>query len=436
MFTYTDIDGDKVVVKFTKSFLTEGNFGTFVTLSGGLAGTGPQTLSSLELSTAPSGIGVTVTATPTKSTLGDGRIHNLALNASNVNINTGIGTGIDVGTVVIDGDVRYVDAGDGDVATLALKSFTASSIGLSFPGIQSEICGSVGKIIVKGNFAGNLQIKSGGGSLSAKLDSLTIGGSILGLGNSGAGKVYTDAGIGSIVVGGHIIGGSADGTGSIQSPNGYNTILVKGSIIGGSATRTGCISGISIRTSLTILGSLIGGSGNESGLVQAYNGTLAKATIAGSIVGGTGDYTGTLRAGGTFNTQSTVGTILVKGSVIGGTPTSSHRGLSGAIHADKSIGKITVLGDFSDGNISAGVNAGTDGLFNTADDEITLGNPAGRTLGPVVLKSNVSISTTGHGIRAGIFTSLQAGGTVLRPGDPFANFATGFNLNGLVVKVL
>src|SRR5262245_25824536 len=68
MFTYTDIDGDNVVVKFTKPFLTEANFGTFVSISGGLAGTGPQTLSALLLFTAPNGIGCTLTATPTKST--------------------------------------------------------------------------------------------------------------------------------------------------------------------------------------------------------------------------------------------------------------------------------------------------------------------------------------------------------------------------------
>src|SRR5262245_29560847 len=85
-FSYTDVDGDNVVVKFTKPILTEANFDSRILLSnGGLAGTGAQSLSTLELAMLGAefnGLGINIKSTPTKNFAGDGRIQSLIINAS------------------------------------------------------------------------------------------------------------------------------------------------------------------------------------------------------------------------------------------------------------------------------------------------------------------------------------------------------------------
>jgi hypothetical protein len=344
-----------------------------------------------------------------------------------------MGSGIDLGVVKIDGDVNFIDAGDPVANTLALKSFVATSMGAKAVASGSDIFGNVGTFKVMGDFAGELVVATNG-SLFAKIGTLKIGGSIIGNSALPTVRIRTDGGIDNLFVGGDIIGGAVPQSGSIISPNSFGTVVVKGSIIGGSGNETGFISGSTIGR-LTIGGSLFGGSGDETGVIRGYSGGISKATI-GAIFGGSGNLSGVVQAGQSFNNDAELGTVLIKRGVFGGSASGGGHGLSGAILASSNIGKITVLGGFIGGSIAAGVDPGPDGRFGTADDTDVLGSPEG-VLGPVTIKGVIATPQVGDAIRALSFTSIKAGGGIIKPGSAFADFNIGFTIgDGLLVRAL
>jgi hypothetical protein len=191
-FSYTDIDGDTVKVTFSKAILeTNGsNFDTLVNITGGLAGTGFQDLIRLNLSglgLTANGLGIKVVATPSKQFGGDGMVSGLEIEASEVDTN-GVGDGIDLGVVSIDGDINWIHAGDSDDATLSIKSLTVKSVGLSTAGLGSDIYGPMGTIKVTGNFAGFINVNADNIAVP-HIKSVTIGGSIYGNLGANSGRI-------------------------------------------------------------------------------------------------------------------------------------------------------------------------------------------------------------------------------------------------------
>jgi hypothetical protein len=435
-FSYTDIDGDTVKVTFSKAILeTNGsNFDTLVTITGGLAGTGFQDLIRLNLSglgLTANGLGIKVVATPSKQFGGDGMVSGLEIEASEVDTN-GVGDGIDLGVVSIDGDINWIDAGDSDDATLSIKSLTVKSVGLNTAGVGSDIYGPMGTIKVTGNFAGFINVNADNIAVP-HIKSITIGGSIFGNLEAGSGRIYAFGSIGPVKVGGDVVGGDGELSGSILSDSSIGNVTIKGTLSGGDGDDSGIISGFSLGT-VKLGGSLKGGNGPRTGVIEAYSGDIKSLTISGSVYGGPGNNSGVIQAASFFaasDGNGSVGTVLIKGSVIGFVPDSGEHSAGVAIRADDSIRKVTILGALVNANIVAGVQPGADLEYGTDDDIPTAGAPgANRSLGPVVIKSGVSATEIGFAITALNIASIQAGGPVLKPGGPLADFTTGFVLGG------
>jgi hypothetical protein len=296
-------------------------------------------------------------------------------------------------------------------------------------GILSDIFGPVGVVNILGDFAGYFFAQSEN-LLYADFHSINIRGSVLGNLGEDAGKIYAYAGIDALTIGGDIIGGSFAETGSIRSAGPIEKVLIKGSIIGGDAPETGRLRALEFGV-VTLKGSLIGGYGTGSGAIETYYGDINSLTIFGSIIGGRGDGAATVRAGDSFDDDGSIRAMLVKGSVLGMLPDSGDPAAGLTIRADNSIGRLTVLGTVLNANIVAGVAPGADKTYGTADDSLTLDFPdAARQIGLLVIKNGVFAAAEGFSFTAAKIAAIQAGGPILKPGGPYADFNAGFLLGG------
>src|SRR5262245_20232544 len=123
--TYQDIDGDNVAVTLSKPLLKAGNVNAVFTFnvdgvfSSNLA---KQQLWNIDLNSlggAAVGTAITVTATRSLVTGGNGLANVGRINA----------TGIDLGAVVVDGDLGRIEAGDATPTTSSLTSLFVQSMG-------------------------------------------------------------------------------------------------------------------------------------------------------------------------------------------------------------------------------------------------------------------------------------------------------------------
>src|SRR5262245_9478178 len=124
--TYQDFDGDDVTVKFSKPCLTPANVNSiFAFGSGANAVIGnnltKEALLKINLAGVGGAAGTSVTTSAVRSAVngGDGFATLGELTANN----------LDLGAVVIDGDLGRIFAGDNDPVTGGLKGLTAQSLG-------------------------------------------------------------------------------------------------------------------------------------------------------------------------------------------------------------------------------------------------------------------------------------------------------------------
>lgn len=331
---YMDVDGDVVTVKTSKGKFSGGQFGWKD--SGTVGGEQLQFLDFRGL-TAFDGANITISAEPAPGspTPGNGKVNVGLIIAANVDSNSlQFTSGIDLGTVSIEGDLGRIDAGDNfadnAIAKLEVQSFGAvagtmptDSDNKEISNISSVLAG-IGQFIVHGDFAGELHVL--GGSFG-NIGKLQIDGALTGARDEGfvyfTGKVTT-ATIGKITGG---------------------TKVNTGRLLGELATRASI-------GSVTVLGDIAGGTGQDSGQVQAT--VISKATI-GSIHGNTGLRSGTLIGDGT---GGKLGDVTIKGDLVGGTAAltdtstaaSNEAATSGVIFGATGIGKVVI-----DGSIIGGV---------------------------------------------------------------------------------
>jgi hypothetical protein len=132
-------------------------------------------------------------------------------------------------------------------------------------------------------------------------------------------------------------------------------------------------------------------------------GRILNLTIGGSVIAGTDNTTGSFSNSGAIRTDQQLGTVTIKGSLIGNStnpvlitaarnsaPTATSDLVIGKltvngrvelakiiagverngaeVNADAQIGPVTVLGDWVSSDLVAGANKGGDGLFGTGDD--------------------------------------------------------------------
>lgn len=370
--TYSDQDGDLVTVKITGAAAGAALSKADFRFSTGQSGSQLKLLNFSDdgqewakANISINAVTVTKTTNGVKTTFGDSFATVGYLNA----------TGVDLGNVIINGDLGQIDAGDPTTTTPGLKSLTVQSMGVVFnsqlsaviPNQVSDIVGglgsltvksdfyhekinvtggadgTIGKIMIGGDIAGAGLFVDSGIIASGAIGNVTVGGSIFGGNSSYAGSIK-GGGIGNVTIGGSLYGGFVANAGVIESTKSMGNVIIKGSIFGGAQDHTGTIHAFDNLGNITIGGSIVGGvvpaAGDiDSGIVyasgvQGGTGNVGIVKIGGSLVGSNGGFSGSVFANGSMKT------VTVGGSLLGGTGSQS-----GTIEAGTGIGAVTISGD-------------------------------------------------------------------------------------------
>lgn len=432
---YFDPDNDLVTIKVSKGTLNPRNFLT-IQSGGGLQLLGVHLTGELFNGTAindPNEFNLTsfsLTAVPLKGIPGSDGYASLGyLNA----------TGIDLGKVTIDGDLGQIDAGDplgfanGSIGGLAVQSMgifgLATQGAITGASLVSDLAGKVPSITVKTDIVGATIHITGG--IDGTLGMLTVGGSIFGgtaddtgsvhaegdiktakigrdlIGDDGknSGSVRSEGLLGSITVNGTIAGSVGENSGHILGGTGIGAVTVKFSVLGAGGPGSGSIASRGAIKSVKIGTDLVGGSGDYSGSVYTAAplvgnvGAIGDVTIGGNLLG-FGSYTGVISdatlgnlkvggdiAGAIISAEGLLGNtdqkkaVAIKSLTVGGNVRFSNivagYDVTGVpTNADVEIGKVVVKGDWIASNLIAGVAAGADGQFGSADDERIAGGSA------------------------------------------------------------
>lgn len=303
--------------------------------------------------------------------------------------------GVDLGKVVIDGELNRIVAGDANAKTAGLKGLTLQTFGKIdvTPGDQagefdSKITGTLAALRVEGDVQGafllvtgsnpDLNVPDGNG----RIGSIFLGGSLLGTARDFGGAIVATGDVGKVEVGGSIAGFAAAGmavegqqrnaqisagramgavtiaggitggdgafSGQIDSGRGIKSLTVQ-TVKGGFGERSGVvIGGFGTLGNVEITGDLQGGGGTKSGRISS-DANMRAVTVAGSVLGGEGDESGQIGAAGA------IASVLVQGSLRGG-----GGDFSGQIGSAFKIGAVTIEGDLRGG---AGFESGAIGSF-------------------------------------------------------------------------
>jgi hypothetical protein len=395
--TYQDIDGDDVAVTFSNPILAAGNMNSiFAFNAGNVNGNNnvPQQLRSIKLSGIAAAAGTTITTVATRNPVkgGDGFAALGQIDA----------TGRDLGVVTIDGDLGRILAGDATTATPGVSDMTVYSMGrygtvTGAVNLNSLVKGTLGSLVVTADING-AYVRAYGGA-DGRVDTLTVGGSMIGNSNANSGRVHSDGNMGKVTVAGDVIGGGGTHSGAITTYRDIAGVTIGGSLIGGSSTYAGTIlsdylgegpkpgevgghigvvsigrdvlggsdtgAGTIISESgrlgnVTIGGSLLAGSANRSAHIHSSL-EMGAILIGGSVVGGLGDQSGQIE------TMSVMGNVQIGGSLIGG--------------AGENSGQVTAK--FGIGSMTIGKNVvGGDGLYSG-------GATSGQTMGNVTIGGSI-----------------------------------------------
>ncbi|MEA3188080.1 MAG: hypothetical protein QOD99_1910 [Chthoniobacter sp.] len=357
VFHLIDVDGDLVTIQTSKGF--KNDLSAVVSL-GPVNGFGGQSINVINLGTNPvfDGTDLIVKARPGPNG-GDGFVNVATIGAS----------GLDLGTVTIDGGLTGgVAAGKGTAASF-VKAINAHAISgvhvwtidakvgslhVATDLIEEEIhingAGGLRSLTVGGSLIGSVATKTGfisvpngkigavkiggnleggtgtmSGELSAlRFGAITIGGALLGA-TSDPGGSHSQTGlidslgkIGAVKIGGDVRGGVLANSGKITAVDTIASLQIGGSLLGGGKVNSGYIdANAGIPGTVRIVQDVIGGDGSNSGLLF-LQGNVRSVFIGGSLKGGTNSFSGMVDAASS-SVNVTVGSITVKGEVIGGT---------------------------------------------------------------------------------------------------------------------
>jgi hypothetical protein len=369
VLTYTDVDGDKVTVSFSKGSLAADNF-VFDTAFGS---TGAQQLQRIDLIDEIDIEGSNIVVKVAKAATGDGVAH----------LGEILATGHDLGIVKTKGDLGKIIAGNDTLPAPAIKALNIGTHGMMDGTTQpagsnqgSVITGDLPKLTLLGDL-GNGSINVSGAIQSAK-----IGGSMLGSLGSSDGRLFAGS-IGKIVVNGSIIGSVAAPSAGIAVEGDVVTLKINGSIIGGSTDSDITTSQIRVGGSVGkfIVGHDIRGTEGTGGQeTVVVDGTVGSFIVGGSITAASGREASVFLA----DTVDTPGTAV--GSItVGGTVTNALIAVGAGLNRPVTVDHITIGGAFIKSRIVVGSTFGADMVFGTGDDVI---NAASR-LNTLVIKGTV-----------------------------------------------
>jgi hypothetical protein len=346
--TYRDFDGDDVTVQFSAPILDAGNVNSvFVFNNGNVNGNNvlPQQLRSINLSGLPAAAGTALTTVAIRNPAsgGDGFAALGQLNA----------TGRDLGAIKIDGDLGRILAGDVTTLTPGVSELSVHSIGrfgtkTGATNLNSRIQGTLDLLVVKEDIKGAFIEVFGGAN--GRVNTLSVGGSMLGNGSANSGRVHAHGNLGKVTVGRDVLGGNGSHSGAITSFADVSSVSIGGSLIAGKGSFSGMIrtdvnggghteGEFGGHIGLVNIGrDVVGGVGLGSGTIASESGNLGNVTINGSVTGGVGSRTGQVYA------LSNVGNVIIGRNIVGGAGLES-----GLVFAGSTMGNVTVRGSVRGG---------------------------------------------------------------------------------------
>lgn len=301
LFSYIDVDGDKVTVKVDRG--TNAAAGIVFDPSG-------HQLRELDL-TAPVFHGANVEIVSTPAGGGNGF----------VNVGFIDGTGVDLASVFVDGDLGQIDAGDATPATPGLGKLNVRSLGVAglstqAPGgsLESNVHGELTRLQVAQDIV-NATVRVGGGT-NGQIDFGAIGGSLTGGAAASSGSIFASGDIGKLTIGFNVSGGGGDNSGKISTHGRLGELRIGGSVFGSSGSQStdpaelGQIRSDGDMGMVFIAKNLTGGAGSRSAQIRAI-GEIVNLEIRGSVVGSSGERSAQIFGDGG------IGSVLVVGDVRG-----------------------------------------------------------------------------------------------------------------------
>jgi hypothetical protein len=228
----------------------------------------------------------------------------------------------------------------------------------------------------------------GGGILS-----VVVGGSVTGGGGVDSGAISSAGSVGPVKIGDNLTAGSGAGSASILATDSIHSISIFGDIDGNTGTGvqfTGAATGLlptllvagDIKVPLTITlpvtdmvvrGSIYAGDTGSGALVAT---TIDRLRIDGGILGSAANPVEILLSGlpgyDAINLLRVYTSVSYANILAGYAPTTPGTVTPyQVVNPSARIGTVSVDGDWAASNLVAGVSAGTDGQFGTADDFTT-----------------------------------------------------------------
>jgi hypothetical protein len=368
-FTFTDVDGDSVTITTSKG--TDAQLQTAALLTP--SGVGMQ-LQALQFADLGAFENAAVTIDATQAGGGDGFVNVGYINATN----------IDLGKVLVDGDLGRIDVGHRNfpgagIPQLEVKTLGAAGLTTQAAGgtLLSTVKGSIGTLTVHGDVT-DAQVE-----VVRAINHILLEGSLIGGNDEKSGSIRAGDNVKDVMITGMIIGGAGLDSGRLSSGSKLSDATINGGIVGGSGENSGQLASRHQLSDITVNGGITGGGGLESGGL-ATNGALKKVAINGDITGGVGNQSGELAAtgvitdvdvngsliggagvqSGSIGTENVTKGVHITGNITGGTGASSGQIVSKGV-----VSKITV-----DGSVIGGSNfeTGTIGSLNGVDG-ITIG---------------------------------------------------------------
>ena len=321
-------------------------------------------------------------------------------------------TGGVIGQVNIGRDMRggaAADTGDiqclgGDIAGVKIGGSLVGGTA-SYSGRIIATAGSIGPVKIGGNLESNgpvtgtlltdssliyAQLGGNNDGPVASITSISIGGSVVGVGNNANTQTWADGSIGPVKIGRSLLGGPGNDSGEIQGAGGIASVVVGGSLVGGAGMNSGSVQSLHGDIGrVKIGGSLLEADGDFSATIHS-DGKLGDVKIGGDVISGSvGSSSASIESGLPMGAVQIAGNLIGNSTyfvVIEGETTASTGQLTiqsltvggrvedsslGSLSQDARIGAVKVGGDWIASNLFAGIDRGADKAYGTADDKVS-----------------------------------------------------------------
>lgn len=286
--------------------------------------------------------------------------------------------------------------------------------------------GAIGRLYIGGDLVGEASHR--GGSVTAtSIGALTLRGSLMGGDGSDSARVAVSDKVGTATIGGSLTGGAGSGSGTLLAGT-FDVVSIVGSLVGGTGAGSGSIGVSETLRVVKIAGSLHAGEGARSGSVLSA-GSIGAVSIGGNLGGlvaadlkiGSvavgGDVTGLVAASAyTFTSNPVAGeairAVAIRGN-FSGAILAGWDSEDGWVNPFGSLGTISIRGNVTTGQISAGIAPGPNQLYADSDDRLA-GNGNGSLdsrIRQITIRGSVGDSDAGRygGFTAERIDRLQVG---------------------------